>query len=97
MCRFVDMILVSVLYNYYNYCYQSGPKKLSKKLKNSITNEKKEIVEKYESGVPVTALATIWKACQNPPSQQSYRGKICPMKLALLKVLLKLGSHDQQC
>ena len=79
-----------------------APKKLEKKLrkeekvKKAITIEKKkEIVQTYESGVRVTDLANT--ACRNPPYRQSYKEKICIRKLVLLKVLLKLVSHHQQC
>jgi hypothetical protein len=65
---FVDVIPVSAVLYIINFanCYQNGPKKLQKKLrkeervKKAITVEKKkEIVQKYESGVRVTDLANM--------------------------------------
>jgi Mor family transcriptional regulator len=63
----VDVIsVIAVLYiiNFTN-CYQNGPKKHIKeakeeKVKKAITIEKKEIVQKYESGVRVTDLANMY-------------------------------------
>jgi hypothetical protein len=65
---FVDVISVSAVLYIINFanCYQNGPKKLEKKLmkeekvKKAITIEKKEIVQKYESGVRVTDLANMY-------------------------------------
>lgn len=52
-CMFVDVILVSALFNRYDYCYQNSPQKAGKegregKVKEAITIKKKGIVEKYE-------------------------------------------------
>jgi hypothetical protein len=66
---FVDVISVSAVLYIINFanCYQNGPKKLVKnlrkeeKVKKVITIEKKkEIVQKYESGVRVTDLANMY-------------------------------------
>jgi hypothetical protein len=66
---FVDVISVSAVLYIINLanCYQNCPKKLEKKLrkeekvKKAITIEKKkEIVQKYESGVRVTDLANMY-------------------------------------
>jgi hypothetical protein len=66
---FVEVISVSAVLYIINFanCYQNGPKKLEKKLrkeekvKKVITIEnKKEIVQKYESGVRVTDLANMY-------------------------------------
>lgn len=43
----------------------------------------------YMSSLPVRA------GYGHSPSQKSYRKQICIRKLVLLKVFLKLGSHDQ--
>jgi DNA invertase Pin-like site-specific DNA recombinase len=71
---FVDVISVSaVLYriNFAN-CYQNGPPKDTKeprkeeKVKKAITIEKKkEIVQKYESGVRVTDLANMYSVSKS--------------------------------
>jgi hypothetical protein len=65
---FVDVISVSAVLYIINYanCYKNGPKKLEKlrkeqNVKKAITIEKKkEIVQKYESGVRVTDLANMY-------------------------------------
>jgi DNA invertase Pin-like site-specific DNA recombinase len=62
----VDVISVSAVLYIINF-YENGPKKLEKKLmkeekvKKAITIEKKkEIVQKYKSGVRVTDLAIMY-------------------------------------
>jgi hypothetical protein len=66
---FVDVISVSAVLYIINFanCYQSGPKKATteakkeEKVKKAITIEKKkEIAQKYESGVHVTKLANMY-------------------------------------
>jgi hypothetical protein len=66
---FVDVIPVSAVLYIINFanCYQNAPQKLENKLrkeekvKKAITIEKKkEIVQKYESGFPVTDLANMY-------------------------------------
>jgi hypothetical protein len=62
---FVDVISVSAVLYIINFanCYQNGPKKARKeaKVKKAITiDKKKEIVQKYESGVRVTDLANMY-------------------------------------
>jgi hypothetical protein len=63
---FVDVISVSVVLYIINFanCYQNGPKKATKEAKegreSKESNHKKEIVQKYESGVRVTDLANVY-------------------------------------
>lgn len=78
-----------------------APKKARKEDKEgredqeSSHNWKEEaIVEKYESGIYVTDLANTY-SMSKPTISIVLQRKVCIKKLMLLKVLLKMLSHDQ--